>query len=40
MMASSDIAAELYSKLTTTGHHAAIIGHINDASDGAITVTD
>ena len=40
MMAPSDIAAELYSKLTTTGHHAAIIGHINDASDGAITVTD
>ena len=40
MMAPSGIAAELYSKLTTTGHHAAIIGHINDASDGAITVTD
>jgi hypothetical protein len=40
MLAPSDIAAKLCGKLTETGHHAAIIGHINDARDGAITVTD
>jgi selenide,water dikinase len=40
MLAPSDIAAKLCGKLKATGHHAAIIGHINDARDGAITVTD
>jgi selenide,water dikinase len=40
MFVTASQAKELCQQLIKTGHHAALIGHINDANDGAITVTD
>ena len=40
MMVTAHHAKELCQRLMETGHQASIIGYINDANDGAITVTD